>query len=258
MNLINKFTSSLVAVTLTLSMMTGTLPVKHDDSSTSVVITASAAKVTYKPGARSGKRTAYISKLGITSTSLTICGNTDEDVEDMVEWLDKMSTACSGGKPGAAVIKASKGIFGSFGGGSTLLTVFQKIFSSMGGFGSSAAKAKKELINLTNKYPLQGFKVTISQKSWVVETQAKDKDLEKAYKEYIEKTTKKYFAVYKGSSKSIVDALKALKVQNPSFSYRKKVYEANKLQAKYGKYSGSSKQNTAMLNLLTKGKLLKP
>ncbi|MCR5021822.1 hypothetical protein, partial [Ruminococcus sp.] len=255
----NRFAGSLVAVTMTLSMITGTLPVNPKDSSTSTVITASAANVTYKPGLRSGKRTAYVSKVGIFNNALTICGNSDEDVVDLVAWLDKMSTACSGGKPAAGVIKASKGLFGNFGGGSYLLTVFEKIFSSMGGFGSSAAKAKKELVNLTNKYPLQGFKVTIRQNgAWIVETQAKDKDLEKAYKDYIEKTTKKYFAAYKGSSKSIVDALKAVKVTNPSYSYRKKIYEANKLQTKYGKYSGSSKQNTEMLNLLKKGKLLKP
>ena len=163
----------------------------------STVITASAAIMTYKPGMRSGRHTCYVSKVGITSNALTICGNCDDDVDFLLGWLDKMNTACSAGKSASNVIKA-------FGGDSTILTVFKKIFSSIGGFGSSAGKARKELVTLTNKYKLQGFKVTLRQDGdWIVETQAKDSDLEKAYKDYVNSMSRKTDKIADGCIYSI-------------------------------------------------------
>lgn len=67
------------------------------------------------------------------------------------------------------------------------------------------------------------------------------------------KKTVKYFAkpIYKGSS--LVDGLKAIKV-NSSFSYRRKIAHVNEIKI----YVGSALQNTKMLALLKKGTLKKP
>lgn len=62
-----------------------------------------------------------------------------------------------------------------------------------------------------------------------------------------------YFKKYTGNTKSIVDALKSIKVDS-SYGYRKKIASANNI--KY--YIGSSSQNIKMLNLLKQGKLIKP
>lgn len=66
-------------------------------------------------------------------------------------------------------------------------------------------------------------------------------------------TTKKYFTAYTGTSSSIVDALKAIKVDS-SFSYRTKIAMTNNIQ----NYKGTQPQNDKMLSLLKKGKLVKP
>ena len=76
----------------------------------------------------------------------------------------------------------------------------------------------------------------------------------------IKKTnTVKKFSKYTGKSGSIVTALKAIHAQS-SFEYRKRIYNINPdLVKKYGKtYKGSAAQNTAMLNKLKKGCLIKP
>lgn len=70
------------------------------------------------------------------------------------------------------------------------------------------------------------------------------------------KTTPKvtYFKAitsYKGNS--IVDALKKRGV-NSSFAYRKKIAQANGIK----NYTGTASQNTKLLNLMKKGKLIKP
>lgn len=62
-----------------------------------------------------------------------------------------------------------------------------------------------------------------------------------------------YFKKYKGKSVSIVDALVSLKVDS-SFEYRKKIASKNGIK----NYTGTPTQNTEMLNLLKKGKLIKP
>lgn len=62
-----------------------------------------------------------------------------------------------------------------------------------------------------------------------------------------------YFAKYTGKSGSIVDALTSIK-ENSTYSYRKKIAEANGIVG----YMGSAAHNTKMVNLLKAGKLIKP
>ena len=75
----------------------------------------------------------------------------------------------------------------------------------------------------------------------------------------LEENTKKpfkkkivYYQRYKGKSSSIVDALKALGI-NSNKSNRKKIAAMNGIK----NYSGGAMQNTKLLNLLKKGKLIK-
>ena len=88
-------------------------------------------------------------------------------------------------------------------------------------------------------------------------------DLNVLYKEpaakKVEENTKKpikkkivYYPRYKGKSSSIVDALKSLSI-NPSKSNRKKIATLNGIK----NYTGSATQNTRLLNLFKKGKLVK-
>ena len=64
---------------------------------------------------------------------------------------------------------------------------------------------------------------------------------------------KRYYPRYTGKSVSIVDALYSLGV-NSSYSHRKKIAKANGINS----YIGTAKQNTKLLTLLKKGKLIKP
>lgn len=64
--------------------------------------------------------------------------------------------------------------------------------------------------------------------------------------------SKSYYKKYAGKSVSIVDALNAIGV-NSSYVNRKKIAKANGIKL----YVGSAKQNTKMLDLLKKGKLVK-
>lgn len=64
----------------------------------------------------------------------------------------------------------------------------------------------------------------------------------------------KYYPKYTGTSLSLVDGLKAVGVKDTSVSKRLKIAKANGING----YSGSLTQNTKLLNLLKKGKLLKP
>jgi len=61
-----------------------------------------------------------------------------------------------------------------------------------------------------------------------------------------------YYKKYTGDSKSIVDALKERKISS-SFANRKKIAELNGIK----NYEGTVKQNTKLLRLFTKGKLIK-
>ncbi len=66
------------------------------------------------------------------------------------------------------------------------------------------------------------------------------------------KTKIVYYPRYCGKSSSIVDALKSLSI-NSSKGNRKKIASLNGIK----NYNGSASQNTTMLNLLKKGKLVK-
>ena len=67
------------------------------------------------------------------------------------------------------------------------------------------------------------------------------------------KKKSKYYKKYTGKSVSLVDALKAVKVSN-TLANRKKIAKANGIK----NYTGTAKENTKLLELLKKGKLLKP
>ena len=62
-----------------------------------------------------------------------------------------------------------------------------------------------------------------------------------------------YFKKYTGKSLSIVDALKSIGAQS-SYPYRKKIADKNGIKM----YTGTPVQNIKMLNLLKRGKLIKP
>lgn len=62
-----------------------------------------------------------------------------------------------------------------------------------------------------------------------------------------------YYPKYTGKSSSIVDALKAVGVSNPTLTFRAKIAKANGITA----YIGTASQNTKMLVLLKNGKLIK-
>lgn len=62
-----------------------------------------------------------------------------------------------------------------------------------------------------------------------------------------------FFPAYTGSSPSIASALSALGV-DPSFSYRAQIAAANGM----ADYSGTAAQNTALLQLLKQGRLVRP
>ncbi len=66
-------------------------------------------------------------------------------------------------------------------------------------------------------------------------------------------TATSYFKKYTGKSTSLVDALVAVGA-NSDFAYRKKIAAKNSIS----NYKGTAEQNTKMLALLKKGKLIKP
>ena len=77
----------------------------------------------------------------------------------------------------------------------------------------------------------------------------------KKVEENVKKPIKKkivYYPKYKGKSKSIVDALKSLDI-NSGKNNRKRIAVLNDIK----NYSGTAAQNTKLLNLLKRGKLIK-
>lgn len=77
----------------------------------------------------------------------------------------------------------------------------------------------------------------------------------KKVEENVKKPIKKkitYYPRYKGKSSSIVDTLKLLSI-NPSKSNRKRIATLNGIK----NYTGTATQNTKLLNLLKRGKLIK-
>jgi len=87
-------------------------------------------------------------------------------------------------------------------------------------------------------------------------------DLNVLYKEPVKKKVEEnkkpvkkktlYYPKYKGKSKSLVDALKSLGI-NSGKNNRKRIATLNGIK----NYTGSASQNTKLLNLLKKGKLIK-
>lgn len=120
------------------------------------------------------------------------------------------------------------------------------------------AKYKPSTANIAWQYTSSGrFPSTVSTGN------SGNFDLNVLYKEPVKKkaeeNTKKpvkknivYYPRYKGKSSSIVDTLKSLGI-NPSKSNRKKIAALNGIK----NYTGSAMQNTRLLNLLKKGKLIK-
>lgn len=66
-------------------------------------------------------------------------------------------------------------------------------------------------------------------------------------------TSSKYYNKYTGTSNSLVDGLAAVGEKDTSVAHRLKIANANGIKS----YKGSATQNTKLLNLLKKGKLLK-
>ena len=69
--------------------------------------------------------------------------------------------------------------------------------------------------------------------------------------------TTNYFPKYNGKSNSLVDSLKSLGI-NSALSYRGKIAQANGIVKKSALYIGLKSHNEKMLDLLKKGKLIKP
>lgn len=78
-------------------------------------------------------------------------------------------------------------------------------------------------------------------------------NLNKYDKLALENKNASYFKKYSGDSKSLVDALNSLGYEF-SYAYRKTVAHKNGITT----YSGKAAENTKLLNLLKKGKLIKP
>lgn len=72
-------------------------------------------------------------------------------------------------------------------------------------------------------------------------------------KKKTESNKKTYFKKYTGKSVSLVDALVAVGADS-DFDYRKKIAKVNGIK----EYNGRADENTKLLNLLKKGKLIKP
>ena len=66
-------------------------------------------------------------------------------------------------------------------------------------------------------------------------------------------SSSKYYDKYTGSSNSLVDGLKAVGEKDTGVAHRLKIAQKNGIKF----YKGSAEQNTKLLNLLKKGKLLK-
>lgn len=119
-------------------------------------------------------------------------------------------------------------------------------------------KKKPTMANIAWQYTSKGrFPKTISNGN------SGNFDLNVLYKEpvkkKVEENTKKpvekktvYYPRYKGKSKSLVDALKSLGI-NSGKNNRKRIAVLNGIK----NYSGTATQNTRLLNLLKKGKLIK-
>jgi hypothetical protein len=121
-----------------------------------------------------------------------------------------------------------------------------------GGYSTSPTYIEN-VMSIVTKYKLTQYDsvVTSSKNKPVVE------NAQNATKKAVS-TSVQYFKKYTGTNSSIVSALKALGYSNTSFAYRKKIAVANKITSNEASYTGTVTQNTKMINLLKKGKLIKP
>lgn len=268
--LVKRISTGILAVVMMGTIMIGSVPAKDNNVCVSAVITASAASKDYRPGVRSGSHGVYVSKLLIIDNALTFTLNSDDDIDAMCQYFRQMELGI-GCKPGSYILKLGGGLL-SFFGKTSPLNVLSVIFSGVGNHAERCRAAREKLTELSNKYKTRGFKVTLRQgKSVLIELQPADEKLDAAYKRYIQaledekakkeekqKAKKVYYKACKSSYTSVVDALKSIGVKDTSLTFRRKIYNANNLVAKYGRYSGRSEQNVYMLKLLKKGKLVKP
>jgi len=273
--LVKKFFSGILAVVMMGTMMIGSVPTGNSNNiCASTVITASAASSDYTPGKRSGSHGVYVSKFWVVSNSITFKMNSDDDIDAFCQYCKQMELGI-GLKPASYLTSLGNGILKKFGYKSPL-GIFTSLFSGVGNYAGQCREARVKLTELSEKYKTRGFKVTLflgihKGGNILIELQPADEKLDAAYKRYIkaiedekvkksEKEKKKpnYYKAYKGSSCSLVDSLKSVGVKNVNLSFRKNIYNANNLKSKYGEYVGGGKQNTEMLKLLKKGKLIKP
>jgi surface antigen len=150
-----------------------------------------------------------------------------------------------------AVICWAKGTVGNGNDGAGHVAIVEKIYEdgsiliSQSGYGSKrfwTSKVKKGYA--LSGYKFQGFIYNPA----VTETKPETK------KESTKEEPKvSYFKKYTGKSISIIDGLKAVGATY-TYTYRSKIAKANGIKL----YVGSAKQNSTMLNLLKKGKLIKP
>ncbi|MCR4861555.1 MAG: hypothetical protein K5884_02915 [Ruminococcus sp.] len=109
------------------------------------------------------------------------------------------------------------------------------------------AYLKKQLNNANNQQAKQNIREEIRRLNDRIKVL-------KDYKANLQNILKSlYFKQYTGNSSSLVEALKAIGAKY-SFDYRKEIAIINGIK----NYTGTAAQNTKMLNLLKKGKLLKP
>lgn len=120
---------------------------------------------------RSGKSKAYISKIGFKKNAFTICVNTDAQIDNMTNWLYKISFYTSGTKYSAKICELGKSLVPDFK-SKAILTFASGVFKNMSNVGKSAAAARKEVLSLSKKYKSRGIKLTIRENgAWIVETQ---------------------------------------------------------------------------------------
>ena len=164
-NTIVKAAASIAAVAVIAApTFTQSFPVTLDNG-TSIVMCAEAASK------RSGKSKAYISKIGYKKNAFTICVNTDAQINNMIKWLDSISTYTSGCKYSSKICSLGKSLVPGMG-GKAVLTFASKVFSNISGVGNSAKVARSKVASLSKKYKNQGIKLTIRENgAWIVETQ---------------------------------------------------------------------------------------
>ncbi len=149
-----------------------------------------------------------------------------------------------------AVICWAKGTVGNGNDGAGHVAIVEKIYAdgsiliSQSGYGSKrfwTSTVKKGYA--LSGYKFQGFIYNPAVAEAKTETKTESKDEKKV----------SYFKKYTGTSVSIVNGLNAVGATS-TYAYRAKIAKANGIKA----YIGTAKQNTQMLNLLKKGKLIKP